>query len=87
MKKLRIIDVTCQCGFHLARYRKGGKGRLVKMFLSRIVVDSAKLFLKEPQLQLGDDIHCPQCEKRVATIQVIRGKYAAKVNRGAISPI
>lgn len=87
VKKYRVISVSCQCGQPLARYRKGGKGRLVKMFLSRIVEDSAGIFLVEPKLELGDAMHCPACHKRVATLQMVRGKVAAKVNRGGVAPI
>lgn len=87
MKKPRVIEVLCQCGLRLAKYRKGGKGRLVKMFLFKIVEDSEGLFLVEPPHQLGQQIFCPECQKRVATIQLIKGKYAAKVNRGGIAPI
>lgn len=87
VKKYRVITVNCQCGLQLARYRKGGKGRLVKMFLSRIVEDSAEIFLVEPRKALGEDVHCPACKKRVATLQMIRGKVAAKVNRGGVAPI
>jgi hypothetical protein len=84
MVKQRAIEVYCQCGLLLARYRKGGKGRLVKMFLERILVDHAAIFLKNPPLSLNDSLLCPDCKKRVATIQVIKGKYAAKLNQGAI---
>jgi hypothetical protein len=84
MVKRRSIEVDCKCGAALARYRKGGKGRLVKMFFDRILVDHAGVFLVEPHLALNEDIFCPQCRKRVATVHVIRGRYAAKMNQGAI---
>ena len=83
----RSHEVSCQCGQPLARYRKAGKGRLVKMFFSRIALDRAGVFLTEPPPQLGDPIFCPKCRKRVATVQVISGKYAAKLNRGAVQPL
>lgn len=84
MVKRRSLEVGCQCGEKLARYKKGGNGRLVKMFLERIALDYHGIFVTEPPLELHSDVSCPSCEKRVATIQVIRGKYAAKVNQGAI---
>ncbi len=84
MPSLRTIEVLCVCGEPLARYQKGGKGRLVKMFFHKIVADRAGVFLTDPQLELSDEISCPACAKRVATVQVIRGHYAAKVNQGAV---
>jgi len=78
------IEVACKCGKALARYSKGGKGRLIKMFFSRILVDHAGIFLKEPPLALGTDIHCPACGKRVATTALVSGKHAAKINHGAV---
>lgn len=79
------IEVACKCGQPLARYKKGGKGRLIKMFFSRILVDHAEIFLKEPPLPLGENIFCPKCTKRVATVQIVSGKYAAKINHGAVA--
>ena len=84
MIKRRARKVECQCGEPLARYSKGGKGRLRKMFFERILEDQARIFIKEPPLPLGTDIHCPACRKRVATVQIVSGKYAAKMNQGAI---
>lgn len=85
MVKRRSLEVSCQCGERLARYKKGGSGRLVKMFLERIALDYHGIFQTEPPLPLHSDIACPSCHKRVATVQVINGKYAAKLNQGAIS--
>lgn len=80
----RNLEIACVCGAPLARYRKGGKGRLIKLFLDRILADHAGIFLTEPKLALHADVQCPKCAKRVATVQVIRGKYAAKLNQGAV---
>lgn len=82
----RNLEVKCQCGTPLARYRKGGKGRLIKLFLDRIAIDHAGIFQLEPPLQVGDHVYCPGCDKRVATVHIIRGKHAAKLNQGAIQP-
>ena len=87
MVKRRSIEVFCQCGNALARYKKGGKGRLRKMFFERIALDYHGIFLTEPPLELNREIHCPDCEKRVATVQIVAGKYAAKMNQGGIQPI
>ena len=80
----RNLELGCVCGEPLARYRKGGKGRLIKLFLERIAVDHAGVFLTEPKRELHDEVLCPGCSRRVATIQVIRGKYAAKLNQGSV---
>ncbi len=84
MAQRQFIDVACDCGAPLARYRKSGKGRLVKMFLDKIAVDRAGIFHTEPPPKLHDEIHCPGCGSRVATLHMIRGRPAAKVNQGAV---
>ncbi|HJO04982.1 MAG TPA: hypothetical protein QGG47_13525 [Acidobacteriota bacterium] len=84
MAQRQFIDVACACGAPLARYRKSGKGRLIKMFLHKIADDRAGVFLPEPPLQLHDDVHCPACGRRVATLRMILGRPAAKVNHGAV---
>jgi hypothetical protein len=87
MPEIKIVEVQCRCGTELARYRKEGKGHLIKMFLRGILIDRAGVFLKQPPLPTGTNIICPKCEKRVATIQMIHGEPAAKMNQGAIKPI
>ena len=57
---------------------------MIKLFLDRIVVDHAGIFVTEPKLPLHAEILCPACRKRVANVQVIRGQYAAKLNQGAV---
>ena len=84
MVKRRSLEVSCQCGQALARYKKGGNGRLVKMFFERIALDHAGIFLADPPLPLNQEILCPACGKRVATVRVVSGKYAAKINQGAV---
>ena len=83
----RIIEVQCKCNQDLARYQKEGKGRLQKMYLRKILIDRAGIFLTDPPLQNDDNVFCPSCESRVATIQMIHGQPAAKMNQGAIKPI
>jgi len=81
----RIIEVECKCGQRLARYEKVGKGRLQKMYLDMILKDRAGVFSDD--FEINQDIFCPGCNKRVATIKGIHGKLAAKMNQGAIKPI
>jgi len=87
MPKHSIVNVECQCGQQLARYEKDAPGHLVKMYLRNILIDRAGVFLVEPPLEVGAQIFCPSCEKRVATVQMIHGQPAAKMNQGAIRPI
>lgn len=87
MPENKVIELFCKCGKELARYRKEGKGHLIKMFLRNILVDRAGVFLKTPPLPNGSQVNCPSCEKRVATIQMIHGEPAAKLNQGAIKQV
>lgn len=87
MPGTKVVEVGCQCGQDLARYEKVGQGHLLKMYLSHILVDRAGIFLTNPPLENGVSVFCPKCEKRVATIQMIHGEPAAKMNQGAIKPV
>lgn len=85
----KIIEVECQCGQPLAKYEKVGKGQLQKMYLDMILVDRASIFRAEGEqgLSTGTEIYCSNCGKRVATVQMIHGRPAAKINHGAVKPI
>jgi hypothetical protein len=85
----RIIEVECKCGQPLARYEKVGKGNLQKMYLDMILVDRAGIFTREEEqgLATGTEIYCSKCGKRVATVQMIHGRPAAKINHGAVKPV
>lgn len=69
----------------MLRYRKKGKGRLVKIHKLRIAKDYTGIFSKE--LPEGENIVCPNCEKRVATVRKINGKWVFKLNQGQIGMI
>jgi hypothetical protein len=84
MVKRRTLKVHCECGQLLAHYSKSGQGRLRKMWFERILKDPLNIFLTEPLKVLNEDILCPKCQKRVATVQIIGGKYAAKMNQGTV---
>ena len=81
----RIIDIQCKCGQEIARYEKIGRGTLQKMYLDMILEDRAGMTLQGATT--GQNIYCSNCEKRVATIQLIHGRPAAKINHGAVKPI
>jgi len=86
LKKLtnyRILTVHCRCGLKLLKYRKGPGRRLLKIHRDRITVDYTGIFINDYS-ESGTDIHCPACGKRIATVQVVNGKYVNKVNQGQL---
>ncbi len=86
LTKYKIITVFCKCGEKLVRYRKGGKGRLVKIHRDRIAEDFSGIF-SHKTLPVGSEIFCPKCHERIATIQMKSGKYINKVNQGQLGII
>lgn len=70
----RTVDVYCQkCRTVLYKYRKGGKGALVKCFKERIEKD----FTTEPCI-------CPSCGIQFAREMLIRGTPAYKMISGKV---
>jgi hypothetical protein len=82
----RNITIFCACGEKLVRYRKRGKGRLVKIHRLRISKDYAGVFSND-SLPEGSDILCPACTERVATVRKVNGKWVHKMNQGQIGLI
>ena len=75
-KKLpgRSVDVHCaRCKAILYKYRKGGKGSLVKCFVERITED----FTAVP-------CRCPSCDQQFARETLIRGVPAYKMIGGKV---
>ncbi len=85
-KKYNIWKVFCKCGFKLVDYRKKGPGRLRKIHRDRISKDFTGIFLDDKS-PVGTDVFCPKCQKRIATIQKVNGKYVNKVNQGQLGII
>ena len=68
----RTVDVVCTgCATVLYRYKKGGKGALVKCFKERIVHDYTET-----------DGVCPGCGRAFAREAMIRGVPAFKIIGG-----
>jgi hypothetical protein len=68
------VDIYCQqCRARLFRYRKGGKGALVKCFKERIEKD----FTAQP-------CYCPGCDNQFARETLIRGTPAFKMIGGKV---
>lgn len=85
MVDAKIIEVECGCGQKLAKYRKVGSGRLRKMYLDMILDDKTGVF--KTDLKTGENIFCINCNNRIATIQMIHGRPAAKMNQGVIKKV
>jgi len=70
----KTVDIFCmQCKTHLYKYRKGGKGALVKCFKERISVDLTT--------EVGC---CPKCNVQFARETLIRGVAAYKIIGGKV---
>ncbi|MBS3797778.1 MULTISPECIES: hypothetical protein [unclassified Pseudoalteromonas] len=66
---VRTVDIFCsKCRTQLYKYRKGGKGALVKCFIERISEDYTD--------QVAT---CPNCEQVFARETLIRGTPALKM--------
>ncbi|MDI3322792.1 hypothetical protein QKW35_00240 [Pontibacterium granulatum] len=71
---VKTVDIVCaRCKTKLYRYRKGGKGALVKCFKERISED----FTETP-------CTCPGCGQVFAREALIRGTPAYKVIGGKV---
>ena len=71
----RTVDIYCsKCKAQLFKYRKGGKGALVKCFKERIVTDFTQ--------QMGI---CPGCQSQFARDCLIRGVGALKIIGGKVT--
>jgi len=79
----KILTIYCKCGFRLFRYFKAGKGKIIKCFVNRIEEDFVGLQGSET---LSKPV-CPQCQKELGIIMMIRGEPALKLNQGTIKPV
>ncbi|MGF1685493.1 hypothetical protein L4C36_02205 [Photobacterium japonica] len=71
----KTVDIACAgCKAPLYKYRKGGKGALVKCFKERIVKD----FTEQEGI-------CPQCGGQFARDTLMRGAPALKMIGGKVT--
>ena len=71
---VRTVQIFCaKCRFQLFKYRKGGKGALVKCFKERIVEDYT----------IEEGV-CPSCNAQFARSAMIRGVPAFKIVGGKV---
>jgi len=72
--KRRTIAIHCAaCRTLLYRYRKGGRGSLVKCLVDRIAEDCT-----------NGDLRCPHCGQEFARPQAIGGQAAHKIIQGKV---
>ncbi|MBJ2130583.1 hypothetical protein JC525_16760 [Alteromonas sp. IB21] len=72
---VKTVQIYCEkCKFQLLKYRKGGKGALVKCFKTRIVENFTI-----------DEGVCPSCESQFARSTLIRGTPALKIVGGKVN--
>jgi hypothetical protein len=83
MARYYLVDVDCQCGQHLFRYAKGGRGRLIKCFLDQIDQDEVGV-IRAP---VGARPSCPNCHKDIGIVRIVRGRPALKLNQGAVQKV
>ncbi|MCL1148497.1 hypothetical protein L2747_21125 [Shewanella marinintestina] len=71
----KTVEIFCaKCKTQLFKYRKGGKGALIKCFKERIVDD----YTKTP-------CQCPSCDQTFARDTLIRGAPAFKMVGGKVT--
>ncbi|AXT39972.1 hypothetical protein D1814_15440 [Alteromonas sp. BL110] len=71
---VRTVQIFCaKCRFQLLKYRKGGKGALVKCFKERIVEDYT-----------NEEGICPSCNVQFGRNTMIRGAPALKIVGGKV---
>ena len=83
MKIGKIVNIECKCGKQLFRYFKAGKGKIIKCFIGRMEND----FVGLHGLPNHSKPLCPDCQKELGIIMMIRGEVAIKLNQGTIKPI
>ncbi|MEZ9199033.1 hypothetical protein [Shewanella sp. 10N.286.54.B9] len=71
----QTVEIFCaKCKAILFKYRKGGKGALVKCFKERIVTDYTTAACR-----------CPKCDQEFARETIIRGAPAYKFVGGKVT--
>ncbi|WP_019615628.1 hypothetical protein [Psychromonas ossibalaenae] len=71
---VQTVDIFCsKCKSQLYKYRKGGKGALVKCFKERISIDYTK-----------ETCICPNCASVFAREALVRGTPAFKINAAKV---
>ena len=73
-KDIRTISIYCsKCRTLLYKYRKGGRGGLVKCMVERIAEDHT-----------GGDLKCPKCGQEFARFKMYGSQPAHKIIQGKV---
>ena len=73
-KDIRTISIFCaKCKSLLYKYRKGGRGGLVKCMVERIAEDHTR-----------GDMKCPRCRQVFARFRIYGGQAAHKIIQGKV---
>ena len=73
-KDIRTISIFCAaCRSLLYKYRKSGRGGLVKCLEDRIVDD-----------RTAGDLKCPHCGQEFARFKMMQGQRAHKIIQGKV---
>ena len=83
MRVGKIVNIECKCGFLLFRYFKAGKGKIIKCFVKRLENDFVGL---SNSVNFSKPL-CPNCNKEIGIIMMIRGEVALKLNQGTIKGV
>ena len=86
LTQYKILTIYCKCDFKLLKYKKGPGNRLLKVHRDRITKDYTGIFIKDYSDE-NTDIFCPNCNKRLATVKCINGKYVNNLNQGQIGTV
>ncbi|MFA7057768.1 MAG: hypothetical protein WC155_09465 [Candidatus Cloacimonadales bacterium] len=81
--KSKVLDIVCNCGFTIFKYRKYGSGTLIKCYRDCIIESNIEI----DGIELLTKIVCPNCQKELGYWNRFRGKIALKLNNGTIKKI
>jgi hypothetical protein len=95
----QLYDIFCKCGKHIVLYQKDGPGRLLRMYLDRILAPEYFVRLENGSLQKKDlpSVQCSKCqiiiglpmvyepENRLA-FRMVHGTFFKKKSDGLFPP-
>ncbi len=82
--RFKKLELACRCGYKILKYKKGGTGRWIKVHDKRVIEYYDEVFAMDMKKETGTDIYCSNCQKRLAQVQNLGGKFIAKINQGQV---
>jgi adenylate kinase family enzyme len=76
------IEVYCVCGRFLCDYYKDKQGRLIKLYLDRILLDRTERSIFS-NLRYGDSVFCPACSIKLGEVALYKERLSL-YNSGAL---